>query len=45
MRPTLAPFEDMASLDDRYLTSWLLGTDLGLLPRTVPLVFRGANRG
>ncbi len=44
MRPTLTPFEDMASLDGRCLTSWLLGTNLGLLPRTVPLVIRGANR-
>ncbi len=25
MRLTLTPFEDMASLDGRYLTSWSLG--------------------
>jgi lipopolysaccharide/colanic/teichoic acid biosynthesis glycosyltransferase len=37
------PFEEMVKLDYLYVTNWSLGTDLGLLLRTVPIVARGAG--
>jgi lipopolysaccharide/colanic/teichoic acid biosynthesis glycosyltransferase len=35
----------MVRLDYLYVTSWSLWSDLRLLLRTIPLVFRGANSG
>jgi lipopolysaccharide/colanic/teichoic acid biosynthesis glycosyltransferase len=36
------PFEEMVKLDYLYVTSWGVGTDIGLLLRTVPTVIRKA---
>lgn len=37
-------FEDMVKLDYRYVTSWSLGRDIGLILRTAPFLFaRGAR--
>src|SRR5207302_5999501 len=33
------PFEEMVKLDYLYVTSWSLGTDLGLIVRTLPALF------
>ena len=35
------PFEEMVRLDYLYVTTWSIWTDVRLLLRTVPLVFRG----
>ena len=36
-------FEEMVNLDYLYVTSWSLSRDIGLILRTVPLVFRRGN--
>jgi exopolysaccharide biosynthesis polyprenyl glycosylphosphotransferase len=38
-------FDEMVRLDYLYVTSWSMWSDLRLLLRTIPLVFRGANSG
>ncbi len=37
-------FAEMTKLDYHYVMNWSLGTDFGILLRTLPLVFRGTNR-
>ena len=37
------PFAEMVKLDYLYVTSWSIAKDLGLLLRTIPLVFRGGG--
>jgi exopolysaccharide biosynthesis polyprenyl glycosylphosphotransferase len=36
------PFDEMLRLDYQYVREWSLGTDLVLLARTIPIVFRDA---
>ncbi len=39
------PFDEMVRLDYLYVTGWSLAGDVRLLLRTIPVVFRMANRG
>jgi exopolysaccharide biosynthesis polyprenyl glycosylphosphotransferase len=37
------PFDEMVTLDYRYVTNWSLGRDVELILRTIPQVLRGAT--